>query len=896
MLAMLALALPVQANFPLTVLEDFEGGGIAGAVSVSNLNSPAAAAASTIVANIIESGSRRLRITDGGFTNGATLTIGSALPSAGHYLVLADIKVVNSVAQPLGSFGMAVRQGGTSTAVISDVNAGYVMNLPDYTTTASTLGYQTVAASLQATSAGDLTLYFSTDPSRANDANITTNDGNFSATHRTNLNSSSTIEVYVDNITLVGPGNYNEERMLWISIGDGMSPLNLTTIENRIQFAADNNFNGVVFLARYRSNAYYVPNRTDSTYSNSEPFASGVNAGNDPLQYVIDSAKQKGLAVFAAFSCFLVTDGSNTYPGHLPSSYRTYFYNSGTPIVQTTTHNGDGLWIDPAYSEVRNYTVRIASDLVRNYDIDGIIFDRVRYPDPNLTTNDLGYNPNALTELGYGTPPAPTNTTYRQQRRDAIGAFLQQAYDQLTAIKPWIIVGATPIAYVDDHSSTYNSVMQHFPTWTKQVVSTKVHSFAALDLITPQYYRQWDTSSPWEAPGANRLLMREAQYGYLPTSTTLDYGLMPGALLNYAPLFYQPDNDTQQAEVLATHICDVRDPASVYRFAQGWGIFSATRTQNVIATIRSYNTGNCGTDVLASAAARPDYLMKSGWDSTPPNNVTTLAATPVFGAVNLTWSAPAAAADGETATKYLVYRSTTASVPIEWDNLVNQDFDITALSFSDAASTGLTFGSNLYYRVIPVDDYNNRATSNVAGPVSTSGEIIVESRLAGNSNTSLVTNLTPAPTMTRTGTWADTSSKSTAAGLSALRSMFNTTVGSTVTFSPAVSNTGRYNIYVTVGGGGNTNNNANAEVTINHALGTTVVPSVPLVYNGGAGNAWLLVASDIKFNAGAAGSANCQIILENLDGNNGTGARFVADAIKLTYTDVPVLVSGFALD
>jgi len=187
--------------------------------------------------------------------------------------------------------------------------------------------------------------------------------------------------------------------------------------------------------------------------------------------------------------------------------------------------------------------------------------------------------------------------------------------------------------------------------------------------------------------------------------------------------------------------------------------------------------------------------------------------------------------------------------------------------------------------------------SNVVEPIQSSGEIVLESRLAADLNTDIIANITPSPEMTTMGTWVHTPSKSNALWLQAEYSMYSTGIGDSVTFSPAIASSGRYNVYVTVGGtGANTDNNAHAIVTIDHAFGTLVVPNVSLVYTSSAADAWALVASDLKFNAGPAGSPTCQITFENLDGNNASGGRFTIDGIKLGYSEVPVMLSVFMLD
>ena len=268
-LAFLAIATATLANPQVAILESFESGTAASAVAVTPANSSAQEESNTAVGVVSDGGSQVLQITDpDGATNGACLTLTGAIPAPGYYLITADVKVDNASA-PIASFGMAAVAGESSTARISDSNAGYVMNLAG--SADAGLGYQTIGAAVQVAADGsfpkNLTLYFGTNVS-GNDFN-SPDDGKFVGAHRTQADTwaaGSTNAVYVDNIRRYGPGNAGEERHMWISVGDGFT--DLTKLENYLVQAKANNFNCVDILARYRADAYYIPNRTDKTYVN----------------------------------------------------------------------------------------------------------------------------------------------------------------------------------------------------------------------------------------------------------------------------------------------------------------------------------------------------------------------------------------------------------------------------------------------------------------------------------------------------------------------------------------------------------------------------------------------------------------------------------------------------
>ncbi|MGC8742115.1 MAG: fibronectin type III domain-containing protein [Candidatus Sumerlaeaceae bacterium] len=845
-----AVASAAFAGNPLvTVLEDFESGTTHNATPVDQYNSSAGGASNSVVANVLESGSRRLKLTDSdGTYNGCYIVFSGAIPQAGYYLITADVKVDNASA-PIGTFGLAVAVGGPSTAKISDVNAGYVMNLAG--TGDAAKGYQTIGAALNVANSGtfpkDLIVYFSTDPS-GNSYNAPAADGNFSGTHRggaTTWPAGSSNAVYIDNIKRIGPGNFREERHLWISIGDGFT--NLSKLESQLLAAKNNNFNCVDILARYRANAYYIPNRGNTTYANPEPLASGVSATNDPIQYAIDRGHELGLKVFASMSCFLVTDGSDTYPSYLPSGSVMWYYNGGTPRAMTKADvGGEGLWADVSRADVRDYTKNVILDFVANYDVDGIILDRVRYPNYYFS-----YNPQGLSEMGISGTPSPTDSTFRTARRNAVTAFVKDVYESATSLKPWLIVGAAPIAYGDALTDTYNSVMQFWPGWVSATTSKRNISFGVCDLFQPQFYRLYNTTPA--GPAANTTLMNKAQFGDVATYS-LDCGLMPGAFSTVSPIFYHPTSgDVNQSYCNAQNITDARALAM-----GGFGLYAATATLADISYIRDPAASTAGTDVLASAAPPCDYLFKKDYDNVKPNAVTNFTASPqADGRVILSWTVPAPASDGETAAQYLIYRSTTSPVKEYRENLVTYS-TIPGTATSYTVPTG--WAGTYYFKIVPVDDYNNRGPATTVGPVTVTGEPTPPADI-------IVDN----PQATFAGTWYTGTSATDKYG-SDYRYAYAGSGSATATFAATIPQTGTWTVSEWHCAG--TNRATNARHTIAYAGGSTTL-QVNQTINGGKWNA----LGSYQFNAGTQYS----VVIDDIF----SGTVVIADAIKWSYVIQP---------
>ncbi len=666
-------------------------------------------------------------------------------------------------------------------------------------------------------------------------------------------------------LALVATTAQAEDRVLWISIGDSLG--SSASLDNAISYANTNNFNAIAILTRYRTNRSYIANRTFDTFTNTEPSFTG---GFDSVQYVIDRVDEinlnsgKNIRIYAAWSVFLSTDGSNTLPAQLNADWRHWVYNSGSPTIATTADDSSGIWIDPAIPAARAYNQQVIQDFILNYDVDGIILDRIRLP-----SNQFGYNPDALDLYWNGgvdpqldadptvSLPTPTNETFREARRDAVSDFIEETQILVHNLKPWVIYGATPVVFGSNDFDTLNSVFQDYPEWSSRSVSTTIHTSGAgiVDVMMPQLYRIDPTTN-------NSLL-------------TLIDSKINTANMTLSPLYGSFLADTQGAD-LAQNICFATTSGT-----KGWGIFALSSLQSVANTetndrfteLEAYNSGGCGPNVItADASGNSQYTLKTGWDSTPTAPVTDLAVASAGFGIDLTWSAPAGAA------KYLIYRDTDSNVNPYYENLINKDFDVTTNSFTDTPGNGLSIGETYFYRVVTLDGYNNKADSNTPAGVAFAGDyVIVEARDAAGT-------VTASPTYVESGAYANTVAKSANSLLSGTGARFSTTIGNTGTFSPTITSAGLYDVYYIIDGGPS---NGSAEANSTYSITTNLAGSESGSFNIDKDITAFINDEFVKVNttsvpvaAGAAGSA-ISITFTNVDGD-GAGAapgnRFVMDS------------------
>jgi uncharacterized lipoprotein YddW (UPF0748 family) len=133
-------------------------------------------------------------------------------------------------------------------------------------------------------------------------------------------------------------------------------------------------------------------------------------------------------------------------------------------------------WMIPFHPDVQSFLLELMGELIRDYDVPGLQFDRARLP-----ALDSGYD--AFTrelyaaETGEAGPPAAENAAaWVRWRADKLNEFVAKLYRTLKD-QDWRTLipnapGVYPFGYVN--------FAQDYPAWWKQ---------GALDFVTPQVYR-----------------------------------------------------------------------------------------------------------------------------------------------------------------------------------------------------------------------------------------------------------------------------------------------------------------------------------------------------------------------------------------------------------------------
>jgi uncharacterized lipoprotein YddW (UPF0748 family) len=225
------------------------------------------------------------------------------------------------------------------------------------------------------------------------------------------------------------PPPATEVRAVWLTTNYGLDwPRNRTSVEAQKQELREMldglqalRFNTVFFQVRVRGEVFYP--------SKFEPMSSLIATARkgeppfDPLLFAVEECHKRGMEMHA----WLVT-----YPlgneKHVKGLGEQSVIRNNPSLVKRFKREW---FLDPGNPRTDDYLLALILEVVDNYDVDGIHFDYIRYPDNRGRFPDDG-----MYRL-YG-----KGKTREDWRRDNITRFVTKAYDEVKKRKPWVQVSS----------------------------------------------------------------------------------------------------------------------------------------------------------------------------------------------------------------------------------------------------------------------------------------------------------------------------------------------------------------------------------------------------------------------------------------------------------------------
>ena len=249
------------------------------------------------------------------------------------------------------------------------------------------------------------------------------------------------VSVFSQNLKMGSP-KY-EVRAVWLTTIGGLDwPRSLNAEQQKRQLCEildqlkRANVNTVLFQARIRATTIYP-----SAY---EPFDAcltghaGRSPGYDPLQYAVEECHRRGMEIHAWMVCIPIGKWNGAGCRNLRSG--------SLPIRKI----GDEGFMDPEKEQTARYIADMCEEVTRNYDIDGVHLDYIRYPETwKITVN-------------------------RNTGREHITRIVRTVHERVKALKPWVKLSCSPIGKSDDLSryssrgwNAYSRVCQDAQGWLR---------------------------------------------------------------------------------------------------------------------------------------------------------------------------------------------------------------------------------------------------------------------------------------------------------------------------------------------------------------------------------------------------------------------------------------------
>ncbi len=281
-----------------------------------------------------------------------------------------------------------------------------------------------------------------------------------------------------------------ELRGVWITRFD-WAPRPGETIQEKLQSLfkklAEANFNTVFFQVRAQADVLYP-----SPYEPWSPLVQEKNPGCDPLLIAIEEAHRQGLQFHAYVNLLPLWGEANP-----PHDTTHLFYHHGPQVEPgqswvcftdsiTPMKINEYYYLNPAIPQVKSYLKKIMRHLTMNYDMDGIHFDRVRYPGSN-------YLNDPYSKKQYQHDSLETGISREDWARNQLTSLVEQTVAEILTIKPYLAISCASWGlYRTQHLNGYEQFRSGYDTYYQDAILWLERGI--MDFIVPMTY--WDMSDP----------------------------------------------------------------------------------------------------------------------------------------------------------------------------------------------------------------------------------------------------------------------------------------------------------------------------------------------------------------------------------------------------------------
>lgn len=261
------------------------------------------------------------------------------------------------------------------------------------------------------------------------------------------------------------PSRKPEGRAWWNHSGTGAYPGDWERTARELEAAG---FNMILPNMLWGGLAHYS--------SDVLPRSSTFEEHGDQIAQCVDAAHRHGLEVHVWKVNYNLSNAPDTFVESMRSAGRTQVSASGEPID----------WLCPSHPENRKLEVASMVEVARKYEVDGLHFDYIRYPDGDACycqgcrqrfQADTG---KTVTDWPRQCYSGDLREAYRAWRCQQITALVADVAREARAVRPGVLISAAVFGF---YPSCRESVGQDWPVWAKE---------GYVDFLCPMDYTESD--------------------------------------------------------------------------------------------------------------------------------------------------------------------------------------------------------------------------------------------------------------------------------------------------------------------------------------------------------------------------------------------------------------------
>lgn len=284
-------------------------------------------------------------------------------------------------------------------------------------------------------------------------------------------------------------GKSPEYRALWVDVfHKGLR--SREEADTLLSTARAANYNTLIIQVRKACDAYY-----NGTV---EPKNPRVETGFDPLEYIVEKAHnprrgEQRLEVHAwlvAYRARIPNDDLWKDPRHVFQQHPEWLSVTEKGNREDSGSNRGRYYLDPGVPGVIDYNLNVVRDILSRYDVDGIHFDYIRYPESSSGLSQWGYNPIAISRFntlyGKSGKPKVSDPDFAEFRRQQIYDQVRKTYAHVRAWRPRVKVSIAAIVWGDvargyERTDAWGGIFQDWRGMAND---------GFLDLIIPMNYKR----------------------------------------------------------------------------------------------------------------------------------------------------------------------------------------------------------------------------------------------------------------------------------------------------------------------------------------------------------------------------------------------------------------------